>query len=176
MKPFNYKGLGVFVSNVLATQTNLNVLKNKIMVKNCINLKQKLDRTLFCKKKNKLIKISECNTCKYKEYNVSHNNIKPKKSKKITKLERNRFSILTNDLDHCIICGTKKDNLHEVFFGSNRSNSMKYGLVIPLCVNHHLEMHKNKEWQDYWHRKGQLAFIEYYHDLDFLEIFKKNYI
>lgn len=145
-------------------------------INNCKYIKQKLNRTLCCNKLKSDIKISNCSNCKYKEHNVSHNNIKPKKSKKIIKLERNRFSILTNDLDHCIICGSKKDNLHEVFFGTNRVNSMKYGLVIPLCLEHHLEMHRNKEWQDYWHRKGQLDFIEHYPDLDFLEIFKKNYI
>lgn len=158
---------------------------------NCKNLKQKLDRTLFCKKKNKIIKISECNNCKYKEYKVKVSNNKPlkhttncyqlkqcrQKSKKLAKLERNRFSIFTNDLEHCIICGSKKDNLHEIFFGTaNRVNSMKYGCIIPLCFAHHTEMHKNKEWQDYWHKQVQQAFIKNYPDLDFLEIFKRNYL
>lgn len=62
------------------------------------------------------------------------------------------------------------------FFGRNRANSIKYGLVIPLCQNCHTEMHKNKEWQDYWHEKGQQAFMASYSDLDFMEIFKINYL
>lgn len=42
------------------------------------------------------------------------------KSKKQAKLERNRFSILTDDLEHCFTCELerrirKKEDLHEVF-------------------------------------------------------------
>ena len=143
----------------------------------CKNLKQKVNRKLYCKKLKSDIKISECSNCKYKEYLIKTNLTKlEKKTYKQTKLERNRFSILTNDLEHCIICGVKKEHLHEVFFGRNRLNSIRYGLVIPLCSMHHIEMHKNKEWQEYWHKKGQQAFIAYYPDIDFLEIFKFNYL
>ena len=144
---------------------------------NCKNLKQKLNRKLYCKKLKRDIIISECSNCKYKEYLIKTNLTKLKnRTSKQAKLERNRFSILTSDLDHCVICGAKKDHLHEVFFGRNRLNSIKYGLVIPLCSAHHVEMHKNKEWQDYWHKKGQQAFMTYYPDLDFIEIFKINYL
>lgn len=155
----------------------------------CIYIKQKLDRTLFCKKKNKIIKFSDCANCKFKEYNEKctknqkncalHSN-KPykmrNKSAKSSKLERNRKSILTNDLNHCIICGAKKDHLHEIFFGKNRLASMKYDLVIPLCFRCHTEMHNNIEWQNYWHKKGQLAFMKSYPGLDFIDIFKINYL
>lgn len=155
----------------------------------CIYIKQKLDRTLFCNKKNKIIKFSDCANCKFKEcskkciknqkncaFNVKNGINYHKKSAKIVKLERNRKSILTNDLNHCIICGVKKDHLHEIFFGKNRLNSMKYDLVIPLCFKCHTEMHNNIEWQKYWHKKGQLAFMESYPGLDFIDIFKKNYL
>lgn len=148
----------------------------------CIYIKQKLDRTIFCKKKNKIIKFSSCANCKFKEYNEKcTKNVKNginyhKKSAKIVKLERNRKSILTNDLNHCIICGAKKDHLHEIFFGKNRLTSMKYNLVIPLCFKCHTEMHNNIEWQNYWHKKGQLAFMKSYPDLDFIDIFRENYL
>ena len=143
----------------------------------CKNLKQKVNRKLYCKKLKSDIKISECSNCKYKEYLIKTNSTKLKnRTSKQAKLERNRFSILTSDLDHCVICGAKKDHLHEVFFFFFLLNSIKYGLVIPLCSAHHVEMHKNKEWQDYWHKKGQQAFMTYYPDLDFIEIFKINYL
>ena len=149
----------------------------------CKDLKQKLSRKLYCNKLKKEIKISDCSNCKSKEYKThTCSKVKPKtqkpikmRSNKQSKLERNRFSILTNDLNHCILCGAKKDHLHEVFFGRNRINSIKYGLVLPLCSTHHTEMHRNKEWQDYWHKKGQQAFITHY-PLDFIEIFKINYL
>ena len=149
---------------------------------NCKNLKQKLNRKLYCKKLKSDIKISECSNCKYKEYKSGYSKKSPvmsglkKRTSKQSKLERNRFSILTSDLDHCVICNSKKDHLHEVFFGRNRLNSIKYGLVIPLCLNCHEEMHRNKEWQEYWHKKGQQAFIVHYPNLDFMEIFKINYL
>ena len=144
---------------------------------NCKNLKQKLNRKLYCKKLKRDIIISECSNCKYKEYLIKTNSTKLKnRTSKQAKLERNRFSILTSDLDHCVICSAKKEHLHEVCFGRNRINSIKYGLVIPLCSLHHTEMHRNKEWQEYWHKKGQQAFIAYYPDLDFFKIFKINYL
>ena len=144
---------------------------------NCKNLKQKVNKKLYCKKLKKEIKISECNNCKYREYSIKSNSTKLKsRTKKQARLERNRFSILTNDLEHCIICGAKKDHLHEIFFGRNRANSIKYGLVIPLCYTCHTEMHKNIDWQDFWHKKGQKAFIANYPKLDFLDIFKISYL
>ena len=156
---------------------------------NCIHLKQKLNRTLECKKKQKIINIKECNNCKLKEYkkctefskNSANSTLKNStlhnKSAKLAKLERNRFSAFTDDLDHCIICGNKKDHLHEIFFGSNRKKSMQYDFVIPLCSTCHFEMHRNKEWQEYWHVKGQ----EYWEKNigtreEFIEVFGKSYL
>lgn len=98
-----------------------------------------------------------------------------KKSNKLRKLEEGRFSILTDNLNHCVICHKPAVNLHEIFFGRNRQNSMEYGLVIPLCYQCHIIMHRNAVWQEIWHVKGQTAFEKHYPDLDFLEIFKKSY-
>ena len=149
------------------------------IIMSCKNLKQKVNRKLYCNKLKREIKISECSNCKYRQYSIKLNSTKLKsRTKKQAKLERNRFSILTSDLEHCIICCVKKEHLHEVFFGRNRTNSIKYGLVIPLCSLHHIEMHKNKEWQEYWHIIAQKRFMEYYHKSsdDFIGIFKINYL
>lgn len=35
----------------------------------CINLKQKMNRTLYCKKLNKQITFQDCSNCSFKEYN-----------------------------------------------------------------------------------------------------------
>ena len=158
------------------------------MNNNCIHLKQKINRTLECKKKNKIINIKECINCKYKEYkctefskNSAKHTLKSnglhKKSAKLAKLEKNRFSLFADDLEHCIICKRKKDHLHEIFFGSNRQKSMQYGFVIPLCSEHHAEMHKNNVWQEYWHVKGQ----EYWEEFigtreEFIEVFGESYL
>ena len=75
---------------------------------NCKYLKQKLNKKLYCKKLNKEIKISNCSNCIYKEYHFGEVSQMVKKRKKLTKLERNRTSILTDDLDHCYNCKIKK--------------------------------------------------------------------
>lgn len=143
---------------------------------NCIYLKQKLNKNLECKKQKKIINIKECNNCKFKEYKTI--SVKtPKRSSKITKLERNRKSVFTDNLDQCIICGRKKEHLHEVFYGKNRLKSMEYGFVIPLCSECHVEMHLNKNWQDLWHIRGQEYFEKFLGSRDeFIEVFGKNYL
>lgn len=98
-----------------------------------------------------------------------------KRSNKIRKFELNRYSIITNDLEHCFLCGKRKEHLHEVIFGKNRVNSMKYGLVIPVCLHCHDLIHNNIKLDNELKVKAQLCFEEHY-DLDFLSIFHKNYI
>ena len=112
----------------------------------------------------------------YKE-NMSNKTAKMKnKSNKLAKLERNRTSLFTDDLTRCIICGKPKDHLHEIFFGKNRINSIKYKLVIPVCFDCHFKIHNNIELQNEWFIKGQTKFNEVYPDLDFVEIFKRNWL
>lgn len=147
------------------------------MNKNCKYLKQKLNRKLYCKKLKCDIKISNCSNCIYKEYN--HFPVKGKminKSKRLTKLERNRDSILTDDLDHCYLCGRPKEDLHEIYPGRNRLNSIKYGLILPLCREHHIKMHNQLNLRLIYFKLGQKKFNEVYPDLDFVEIFKRNYL
>lgn len=97
------------------------------------------------------------------------------KSSKLSKLERNRFSIITDNLDYCIMCGQRKQDLNEIYPGRNRQNSMKYGLVIPMCRSCHIKYTNDRNIQLYWMKLGQKKFNEVYDD-DFLEIFRRNYI
>ena len=99
-----------------------------------------------------------------------------KKSKKLAKLENNRFSIITNDLDKCYICGAKKEDLHEVFAGKNRQMSMKYGLVIPVCRKCHKMIQKDKTLNEKLHKVGQKKFKKIYKKENFIKIFEKNYL
>lgn len=67
------------------------------------------------------------------------------KSNKLAELENKRFSILTEDMGHCYICTRKgnknipRQDLHEVYGGSNRQRSMMNGLVVPLCRKCHTD-------------------------------------
>lgn len=98
---------------------------------------------------------------------------------KITRLERNRFSILTNDMDHCYVCGAIKNAVHEIYYGKNRLNSMKYGCCVPLCLNHHTGhdgVHHNIDLDNKLKATCQRKFEEVYPELDFITIFYKNYL
>lgn len=95
----------------------------------------------------------------------------------MSRLERERFSILTNDLTKCYICGMPKQELHEIYFGRNRKNSMIYGCVVPLCYEHHrgnTGVHHNIALDYMLKSECQSKFEEVY-DIDFYSIFYKNY-
>ena len=162
---------------------------------NCINLKQKLDRTLYCKERKCIIKISECTNCPYKKYKNAQYNVKKcekivkmhnksqkivqikKRTSKLNKLERNRFSVFTKDNSKCMLCeSTYQLTWNEIFRGKNRQLSMQYGLCQRLCLECHRKYQDDPIFNDIWHKKGQLAFIANYPELDFNKIFGKNYL
>lgn len=100
------------------------------------------------------------------------------KSSKLAKLERSRFSIFTDDLETCIVCGMTATDMNEIFRGRNRQNSMKWGLCIPMCRRCHSHLTDNTELETKWKIKGQKKAMEYYKMSveEFIEIFGKNYI
>lgn len=51
-----------------------------------------------------------------------------KKSSKLAKLEKNRFSILTNNLEKCYFCPNKKMELHEAFRRKKQAKKYEMGL------------------------------------------------
>lgn len=58
--------------------------------------------------------------------------------------------------NYCVICGSPRIQWHHVFMGTaNRRVSDRHGYVIPLCVEHHTEIHRNREMSLYWMRKAQ---------------------
>lgn len=95
----------------------------------CKYMKLKINKGIWCTRDD--IECINCNNKEFETPNILNNKSFKNRTSKLNKLERNKFSILTSDLEHCIICGSKRDNLHEVFFGTtNRTNSMIYGYVI----------------------------------------------
>lgn len=100
-----------------------------------------------------------------------------KKSSKLASLERNRFSVFTKDLKHCYLCGNKRDDLHEIFAGRNRINSMKYGFVLPLCRMCHTRYQNDFSFNRYWYQKAEKYFLDNIGMVeDFIKIFRKNYL
>lgn len=107
-----------------------------------------------------------------------------KKLKKSTykhkKADSTRFSIITNDLEHCIICGKEKEALHEVFYGAYRHVSIKHGMIIPLCLNHHTQgkfsVHNDRELDLYYKRLAETIFISKYSYELYMKEFTINYL
>lgn len=99
-----------------------------------------------------------------------------KKSSKLAKLEKNRFSIITKDLEHCYLCGNKKQELHELVEGKNRQASMKYGLVIPICRKCHILVTNDRTLQEKLHKVAQKEFKKHYKTENFVQIFNENYL
>ena len=47
-------------------------------------------------------------------------------------------SIITEDTEHCFICGAPYPETHHIIYGwANRKLSDQYGLTVPLCARHH---------------------------------------
>lgn len=99
------------------------------------------------------------------------------KSNKLSKLEKERFSVFY-ELNACCYCGSIYQlTKHEIFEGRNRQNSMKYGFVLPLCLKCHRKLQEDADFIDKWKKKAQ----EYFENNigtreDFLKIFRRNYL
>lgn len=90
-------------------------------------------------------------------------------------------SIMIKDMEHCMVCMKPFPEVHHVIFGnSNRKWSEKYGLVVPLCNEHHrgsdLSPHFNREFDLKLKQYAQERFEAEYPGLNFREIFGKNYL
>ena len=95
-----------------------------------------------------------------------------KKSNKLAKLERNRFSIITYNLDICYVSKKhRRDHLDEVFGGRNRQTSMKYGLVIPICFLCHRKLTDNPLLKKELQEEAKQIFIKKYSEEKFIEEF-----
>lgn len=147
----------------------------------------------YCTKLRKEINYDVCRDCDLKEYKLNNNQIKKtlqnkcrpqqttadlkRKSNKLAKLERNRSSLFSNIKNKCMFCGSSYNlTWHEIFRGRNRQNSMKYKLCLRMCLNCHEKYQEDEKFNNEWHKKGQTIFNDVYPDLDFLEIFKRNYL
>lgn len=111
---------------------------------NCKNIRKRSYKNksyLYCVLMEKNTNFSKCSICNKKDYKK----YKPisKISKKQAKEERKRKSIFTNDMKSCFYCKTfkgierKKDDIHEIYGGRNRTRSKREGFVVPLCRECH---------------------------------------
>lgn len=99
-----------------------------------------------------------------------------KKRSKVRNMEIKRYSILTDNMEQCYMCGRRKNHLHEIYFGNkHRLLSMKYGCVVPLCSACHNLVHNNIDFDRNLKIQCQKKFQEIYNE-KFIDIFKRNYL
>lgn len=143
----------------------------------CAHLKirtKNYEKYIYCRKKKKKIEFKDCRNCKYKEFKQVKE--LKKKSNKLKQLESKRNSILTDNLKICYICNKKKkDDLHEIFGGSNRQKSMIWGLVIPICRECHDEWDVNESLRKQIQQEAKEEFIKRNTKEKFREEFGKYY-
>lgn len=113
----------------------------------------------------------------------------PKPTKK-KKRRRHRESLLQNKESRiCYLCAREGDNSwksvleeHHIFGGSNRHLSEEYGLKVYICPECHRTsaraVHQDPAGaaNQYLQAEGQRVFEENYPELNFREIFGRNYL
>lgn len=52
-------------------------------------------------------------------------------------MSKKLWSVLTDDMDHCMYTGSNVVERHHVFGASNKGNSEKYGFIAPLRPDLH---------------------------------------
>lgn len=98
------------------------------------------------------------------------------KTYKLQKLEKNRFSILTDDMEHCFICKSPFVDIHEIYCGKNRKVSMQNGFCVPLCREHHEFVTLNADGSNYLKQKCQFEYEKIYTRDEFIKLIGRNYL
>lgn len=98
------------------------------------------------------------------------------KSNKLSKLEKERYSILTTNLKKCYLCNKKKEHIHEIYKGCNRQISMKNGFCIPICSMCHIETDLNSELDKGLKKLCQKEYEKTHTREKFIKLIKKSYI
>lgn len=154
---------------------------------NCINLKQKVNKTLYCKKLNKQITFKDCNNCPAKEYKIPF--IDGKQKNKPVKYKyrpkKGKCSNYYNDksiMPPSTLYFTKKikgTQKHHAFGGvANRPKSEKYGLFIWLTPEQHDYLHNHPKEMLSIKKEAQMSFMKYYNKTvdEFIEVFGRSWL
>ena len=100
-----------------------------------------------------------------------------KKTNKLKNLEKNRYSILTDDLSICYHCKKPADDVNEVYEGAKRITSIKLGCCIPLCRECHKLFHNHPiQFASQYEKECQRKFEELYSYEKFMSSFHYDYL
>ena len=145
---------------------------------NCRYFKQKSKKGklyFYCTLNKKIITYDNCRTCSNKEYK-QYKTIK-KRTSKLSKAEKERFSIIYSDLSKCCNCGSKIGiEKNEVFSGAYRQTSIKYGMVAPMCHNCHTLFHNDIMFNLFYKVMFEKEFLKTHSKDEFIKLFGQDYI
>lgn len=90
-------------------------------------------------------------------------------------------SIIVKSMNNCFVCGSPYTEVHHVIYGNaNRKLSDKYGLIVPLCHEHHrgqTGVHFNRDFDISLKKLAQEKFeAKFGANKSFLDVFGKNYL
>lgn len=140
----------------------------------CINLLKRTKQSkivFYCKINKRYIDYRiDCKNCS--NFILKRNKAISKRSTKQNKLEKERDKNLIKT-GQCQICGkyTKLDS-HEVYGGSNRKRSIKYGFIALLCR----ECHSNENIIQELRKIYQKEYEKTHTRDEFIKIIGKNYL
>lgn len=89
------------------------------------------------------------------------------------------FSAFTDDLSRCYVCGRPYPNIHHMMNKADKKKAEKYGLIIPLCINHHTGsegVHTKPEKMLACRQMAQKKFEEEHTRDEWIKEFGKNYL
>ena len=128
---------------------------------------------LYCKNLRRQVTWQECKNCSMVK-RAKNMSIK-KKSYKLAKAEKNRFSIIQDNMSICFFCGRQAQSIHELIGGINRQTSIKYGLCVGACLRCHRILEDNEKIKQKYQVLGQDTFEKKYSHELFMQEFKMNY-
>lgn len=99
-----------------------------------------------------------------------------KKTAKLARIERKRYSIMTDDLKRCYICGLSPVDIHEVYNGCHRLASMENGFCLPLCRRHHRQATEDAWFASQLKILMQLKYEKTHTRAEFMKIIGRNYL
>lgn len=150
---------------------------------NCINLKQKMNKTLFCEKHRKEITFKDCSNCPFKEYKKykplqakAEYKYRPKKGK--CGRYYNDVSIMPSSTLY-FNKKTKGCEKHHIFGGvANRPKSEEYGLFVWLTPDQHKYFHDHPLEMMRLKKIAQATFANHYNKSlkEFICIFGKSWL
>jgi hypothetical protein len=79
----------------------------------------------------------------------------------------------------CSVCEKPFAETHEIFFGPHRQLSIKHGIQVHLCAEHHRGPsgpHQNAQRNLQLKQQGQAWFERLYGHDEFMRIFGRNYL